>query len=304
MALIKSCTVEGGNFGDDINLLLWERLFPNLQKLDGRIHFYGIGTVLGGQHEVGIKKVVMGAGLGETNSVVSDANWEIRWVRGPLTAKEFGLPVESAIGDPAILWPELHVGHDPYGPVGLIPHYATWDKFDWAAVAADAGMVAINPHLAPNQVILQMRKCSRILTESLHGAICADTMAIPWGACKLAHRFNEFKWRDWMATINRPYSALVVDRPLVREIGRFKSIANQVARLVQYKRYTRHPALRPVRVSTIEDARVVTRQLKQFCLDPSHFSCSDQVAIALQRKRMYERCAEFANAYQLEFSST
>ncbi len=302
MPLIKSCAIAGGNFGDDINLQLWERLFPNLHKLDGRVHFYGIGTVLGGRHDIGIKKVVLGAGIGETGSVSNDKNWEFCWVRGPLTAKEFGLPVNSGLGDPAILWPELSPGHDPDGPVGLIPHYATWDKFNWLAVAADAGMVAINPHHSPSQVISQMRNCSRIMAESLHGAICADAMEIPWTACILAHRFNEFKWRDWMATINRPYSALVMDRPLVNNIGYFKSLANRVARLVEYKRDTRHPALRPVAVATPEDAQLVAMALKRHSEEKHHFSCSDQATITQQRKQMHARCAAFAREYQLDFS--
>jgi succinoglycan biosynthesis protein ExoV len=249
-----------------------------------------------------MKKVVLGAGIGETGSVARDANWEFHWVRGPLTAREFGLSRESAIGDPAILWPELCAGHDAKGPVGLIPHYATWDKFDWEAVAADAGMVAINPHQAPNQVISQMRHCSRIMAESLHGAICADAMAIPWAACILAHRFNEFKWLDWMATINRPYAALAMDRPLVRVISPSKSIANRVARLIKFKRRTRYPALRPVAVSTPEDAQIVATTLARYCREKQQFSCSNPALIDQQRKRMYERCAEFANEYQLEFS--
>jgi hypothetical protein len=127
-------------------------------------------------------------------------------------------------------------------------------------------------------------------------------MAIPWAACILAHRFNEFKWLDWMATINRPYAALAMDRPLVREISYSKSIANRVARLIKFKHRTRHPALRPVAASTPEDAQIVAMTLKRYCMEKQHFSCSNPALIAQQRKRMYERCAEFANEYQLEFS--
>jgi succinoglycan biosynthesis protein ExoV len=301
LLLVKSCSVAGGNFGDDFNLQLWERIFPNLQKLEGRVHFYGIGTLLGGHHETTMKKVVLGAGLGETGNVASDTNWEFRWVRGPLTAREFGLPVESAIGDPAILWPELHAGHDANGPVGFIPHHATWDTFDWGSVAAKAGLLAINPHQTPDQVISQMRNCSGIMAESLHGAICADAMAIPWTPCILAHRFNEFKWRDWMETINRPYAAVVIDRPLVREVSPVKSIANRVARLVRFKRSSRYPALRPIAASTNADVRIVALALKRHSINTKLFCCSDPALIARQRQKMYARCSEFAKEYQLEF---
>ena len=246
---------------------------------------------------------MLGAGLGETGSVAKDNNWDFRWVRGPLTATEFGLPIESGIGDPAILWPELTPGHDAKGPVGLVPHYATWDKFDWATVAAHAGLVAINPHQSPNLVISQMRSCSRIMAESLHGAICADAMGIPWAACVLAHRFNEFKWRDWMATINRPFTAFEMDRPLVNKISATKSLSNRLARLIRYKRHTRHPALRPVCVATLDDAQRVSMALQRYAGEDKHFFCSDQKLIGQQRKQMLIRCSMFADQYQLEFSA-
>jgi succinoglycan biosynthesis protein ExoV len=303
LPFIKGCTVEGGNFGDDLNLQIWKRLFPNLIKLNGQVHFYGIGTVLGGRHDASSKKVVLGAGLGETGSVAKDNNWDFRWVRGPLTATEFGLPIESGIGDPAILWPELTPGHDAKGPVGLVPHYATWDKFDWATVAAHAGLVAINPHQSPNLVISQMRSCSRLMAESLHGAICADAMGIPWAACVLAHRFNEFKWRDWMATINRPFTAFEMDRPLVNKISATKSLSNGLARLIKYKRHTRHPALRPVCVATLDDAQRISMALQRYAGEDKHFLCSDQKLIGQQRKQMLIRCSMFADQYQLEFSA-
>ena len=145
MSLIRYCGIEGGNFGDDINLQLWDKLFPDLRILTGRILFYGVGTLLDGRHDQTRKKVVLGTGIGEAGTALNDPNWDFRWVRGPMTAKEFGLPAERAIGDSAILWPGLTPGHDTQGPVGLVPHYATCDSFDWQTVGARAGMVTINP---------------------------------------------------------------------------------------------------------------------------------------------------------------
>ncbi len=302
MSLIKYCRIEGGNFGDDINLQLWERLFPNLSDLTGKIRLYGVGTLLDGIHDKAVRKVVLGTGIGEVDTVTPDRNWDFRWVCGPMTAHEFSLPVDLALGDPAILWPGLvGNGHAVDGPVGLVPHYATWDSFDWPSVASKAGMIAINPRKSPDDVIAQMRACSCILAESLHGAICADAMGIPWAACVLAHRFNEFKWRDWLATIHRPYAPLMMDRPLVKEISFAKGSANRLARLIQYKRSTRHPALRPVAPATAADADAVARQLHQYASNPLHFSCSTRKHIDWQRFAMLEKCAVFANEYKLQF---
>lgn len=302
MAPIKYCGIEGGNFGDDINLHLWQILFPNIADLNGRALFYGVGTLLDGHHEKSVKKVVLGSGIGEFASAIPDANWDFRWVRGPMTAAEFELPADAALGDAAILWPELTPGYDAHGPIGLVPHFGTWDSYDWVSVAAQAGMCAINPHQSPSAVIRQMRGCSRILAESLHGAIFADALHIPWAACILAHRFNEFKWRDWLATIGRAYAPLIMDRPLVTQLGCGKALANTLARMVRYKRHTRYPALRPVAVARPEDARAVADTLHRYGRQTGHFGCSTPEAIARQKERMYQRCASFADEYRLQFT--
>lgn len=297
------CRIEGGNFGDDLNLVLWKRLFPNFSELAGRgVQFYGVGTLLDGPQDRNIKKVVLGTGIGELHQAARESNWDFRWVRGPRTAKEFGLPAESGLGDAAILWPELTADHDTFGPVGLVPHYMTYDGFDWGLVARQADMVVINPRQSPSAVIKQMRGCSRILAESLHGGICADAMGIPWAACVLAHRFNEFKWRDWLETIGRAYEPLLTDRPLVRSISAGKSWANQMARLVNYRAHTRHPALRPVAPATASDVQQVAQTLSDFARNEDYFQCSSALAIAAQRGRMEARCAAFARDYGLQFN--
>ncbi|MGH8819802.1 MAG: polysaccharide pyruvyl transferase family protein [Rhodoferax sp.] len=303
MPLIHYCNIAGGNFGDDINLQLWSRLFPDLSTLTGQVLFYGIGTLLDGRHDATVRKVVLGTGLGRNLARVPDySNWDFRWVRGPGTAKEFGLPHELALGDSAILWPELLLGHDAAGPVGLIPHHATCDSFDWAGVASKAQMTVINPRQAPSEVIGQMRECSRVLTESLHGAICADAMGIPWAACVLAHRFNEFKWRDWLATVNRPHAPLVMKVPLVRSITRTKSVANRLARWIRYKRSTRRPALRPVAAATAQDVQQVAAVLRDYGRCAGNFSCSDPSDVARQKERMLSQCEQFARDYKLLFT--
>ena len=301
---LKYCPIEGGNFGDTLNTMVWRTLFPNLSSLRPDVLVYGIGTLLDGRHDRARKKVVLGSGLGEARAALPDPNWEFRWVRGPLSAREFGISQTLALGDPALLWPELQagLGGTPSGPTGLIPHYRTWDSFDWQQVAHDAGMRAINPRQSPSDVIAQLRGCSRIMAESLHGAICADAMAIPWAPCILAHRFNEFKWNDWLATVQRPLVPMVADRPLVRNISTAKAWSNRLARLVHYKAHTRRPALRPVAPATLADARRVSDALATYARVDAHFACSTPTHIAQQRQRMLHACARFAQDYGLRFT--
>ena len=301
---IKYCPIEGGNFGDTLNTMVWDRLFPDLSKLKEGILVYGIGTLLDGRHDRSKKKIVLGSGLGEAHAALPDPNWEFRWVRGPLSAHEFGLSSELALGDPAVLWPELQAGcgGTAGGPIGLIPHYRTWDSYDWVTVAANAGMVAINPRLSPSAVIAQTRACSKVMAESLHGAICADAMAIPWAPCVLAHRFNDFKWMDWLATVNRPFAPMVADRPLVRSLGKPKALINRLARLVHYKAHTRRPALRPVTQATPADALQVSHALALYARNEANFGFSRPADIDRQRQRMLAACHAFATDYGLSFT--
>lgn len=300
--LLKYCQIAGGNFGDDLNTLIWPRLFPDLAQLAGRVLFYGVGTLLDGRHDRAVKKVVLGTGVGEAHAALKDPNWDFRWVRGPHSAREFNLSQEFALGDSSLLWPELDRKAEGCGPIGLVPHYATWNSYDWASVAANAGMRAIDPRQSPSTVIAQMRSCSRILSESLHGAICADTMSIPWAPCILAHRFNDFKWKDWLATVQRPFSPLVMDRPLVRKIGGPKAFANQLARWTRYRRNTRYPALRPVAAATAEDAIRVSEVLYRYSRCETNFSCSKPSDLARQKERMLTACFDFARDYELRFT--
>jgi succinoglycan biosynthesis protein ExoV len=300
--VIRYCQIAGGNFGDDLNTLIWPGLFPDMAQLTGRALFYGVGTLLDGRHDKTVKKVVLGSGIGEKHAARSDPNWDFRWVRGPRSAQEFNLSEKLALGDPALLWHELKKRSDGQGAIGLIPHYATWDSYDWTHVASNAGMIAINPRQSPAAVTGQMRTCSRILSESLHGAICADAMGIPWSACVLAHRFNDFKWRDWLATVQRPFTPLVMDRPLVRTIRRSKALVNRLARWTNYRPYTSYPALRAAAAATIDDVWHVSETLYRYGKDESKFSCSKSSDVARQRDRMMTACADFARDYELRFT--
>ncbi len=300
---LKYCPVAGGNFGDDLNTLLWPRIFPDLHRLASEVTVFGIGTLLDGRHTQGGKKVVLGSGLGEQRCAHLDKRWEFRWVRGPLTAKAFGLSSAHALGDAALLWPDLleRRVQKLSGPVGLIPHFRTWDNFDWHRVGALADIVVINPRQCPSQVVEDLRRCSRVLAESLHGGICADALGVPWAPCILAHRFNEFKWQDWMATIGRPFEPLVADRPLVRHISRGKAWANYAARRLRYKEDSRRPALRPIHAASDVDIWAVAQRLRAFAAQEQHFACSSERALVLQRSAMVDACRSFANDYALRF---
>ena len=298
---LNYCHIPGGNFGDDLNLELWSNIFPNIYREDNRFEIYGIGTLLGAKHNQK-KKIVLGSGLDAASSASRAKNFEYYWVRGKLTAKALGISEDLALGDAAILWPNLfEVEPKSNGRIGLIPHWKTWDSYDWEKVASSVGLQAISPKQHPEAVLDQILKCSKIISESLHGAIFADAIGVPWSACVLAHRFNKYKWEDWLTTIERPFTGFVADRPLVNNIPIGKSIANRIGHWLGYSHKTSFSHLRPVRAATMKDEKHIANSLLKHAKDESNFNCSNKETITLQRKKMLVACAHFAQNYQLEF---
>jgi succinoglycan biosynthesis protein ExoV len=295
------CAIPGGNFGDDLNPQLWPRLFPDLGSHRHDARLYGIGTLLGGRHDGGGAKLVLGSGGGDTTPRRLQGQWDFRWVRGPLTARTMQLDSRHVLGDSAWLWDGLRVPLQPDGTIGLVPHCATWSGYDWPRVAALAGMRAINPQRAPDAVVDDMRRCSMILTESLHGAVFADAMGIPWAVCRLSYRFNEFKWRDWTQFIRRCFEPHDVSVALASQLRRRKALTNRLARWADFRGQSRYNPLRPVANATAAEAAKVADELRRFGADTSRFACSPPSFVARQTERMVDACAAFAKDYGLTF---
>lgn len=197
--------VQGGNFGDDLNEFLWEKIFgqPIEQLGEKETYFIGVGTRLRRKNiPVNKKIVVFGAGYGyETISPIVDENWDIRCVRGPLTAEKLKISLDKVITDPAILtalqYPEYDKEHD----VSFIPHHLTVLEDNWENVCSGLKMNFINPTAHPDRVIEEIIKSKLVISESLHGAIIADSFRIPWIPVYTRSHFSKFKWDDWAASM-------------------------------------------------------------------------------------------------------
>ncbi len=295
------CAMPGGNFGDDLNLVLWPTLFPDFASHLHDAQLYGIGTLLGGRYDRKTYKLVLGSGRGDAGAPIDQGLWDFRWVRGPMTARTLGLPLDKALGDGAWLWDGLAAPLQPSFRVGLVPHWATWDSFDWPLVASLAGMHAVNPRQHPSAVVNELRRCSLVLTESLHGAIFADAMGIPWAACRLSYRFNAFKWRDWLQSIGRPFEPHDAPVALAATLSEHKAVLNRLARWTDFRGASRYNPLRPVAASGLGDAWRVADDLDRFSRDTARFGCSAPTFVARQKERMLDACAAFAKDYGLAF---
>lgn len=197
-----------GNFGDDLNLWLWDEILPNWREWRPEATLFGVGTVLNdaalSQHPT---PVVMGSGVGygarPTRSTL--ANCEFRAVRGPLSADALGLSSNTPMLDPAMLIPDLKGmgGLKLQSRAIFIPHYSTANlDIGWEALCDDVGIDYVSPQQDSKAVILRIANAPLVLTESMHGAILADAYRVPWVPLEINDSFNKFKWNDWAKSLD------------------------------------------------------------------------------------------------------
>ena len=95
-----------GNFGDDLNLWLWDFLLPGFREVHPEMLLVGVGTVLNrALLPAKTRKLVVGSGFGygALPDISDKDEWDIRCVRGPLTAGKLGLDADMGIIDPAVM---------------------------------------------------------------------------------------------------------------------------------------------------------------------------------------------------------
>lgn len=206
---------EHGNFGDDLNLWLWDFLLPGFREIHDETMLVGVGTVLNtALLPSGIRKLVIGSGFGYgALPDMSDRNeWDIRCVRGPLTAEKAGLDPALGIIDPAVMVSEMpEFKNLPKIPgTTFIPHWESAVAGLWPAVCETAGVHYVDPRGEARSVIRRIAQSEIILAESMHAAILADAFRVPWVAVSTSRSINSFKWNDWARTVEVSYKPLHV----------------------------------------------------------------------------------------------
>lgn len=223
-----------GNFGDDLNEWLWPRLLPGLEAKHDDTALIGIGSILGkNSAPEARRRVVMGTGIRRPKTApVIDGSWDIRFVRGPITASALGVGAEKVITDGAIClnllsWPQV----DKLYEVGFVPHYHFVTDYP-AVLSLSNGFKVIDPRLPVEEAIQSIRQCKRIVTESLHGAIIADLFRIPWTRISLYSWQTEsvdvssLKWLDWSLSMKVDgFPSVTSALPVIRRpLGRLRSL--------------------------------------------------------------------------------
>jgi len=202
------------NFGDDLNGVLWPRLLPSLFDETGNQGFMGIGTLVGMATPGCVRLHVFSTGAGYDAVDTWRVERRIWCVRGPITARLLG--TDTALTDGAILAPDI-MGPptgDPSGrTVGVIPHWQSLHFPGWEAACQAAGFRLISPIDTPERVHASIGGVSLLLTESLHGAIFADAMGIPWIPFVTTRNVSVLKWVDWCLSMGMAFTPVPLPPP-------------------------------------------------------------------------------------------
>jgi len=201
-----------GNFGDDLNAWLWPRLIPEMLDDDDSTLFVAIGSILDRRIPQEPQKIVFGTGVGYGLLPVLDERWQVRCVRGPLTARALGLPARLAVTDPAALVRTVRTGPASKShKVSFIPHFRSPRRAEAAGLdldklCASVGINYIDPRKGVESVLAAIESSEMVLAEAMHGAIVADALRIPWVPLQLYDQILNLKWHDWCGSLGIEYT--------------------------------------------------------------------------------------------------
>ncbi len=192
--------------------LLNKKLLNNKLLSDGLLSdgLLSDGTI--GHSSLTTKLVIFGTGVGyELPLSAIPIAWDIRCLRGPLSAQRLGLPANKAITDSGLLIAQVFETSgqqtDQRASCSFMPHvsHANIAAENWQRISQQAGVRYIDPRWTVEKILQAIAASDRLLTESLYGAIAAEALRIPWIPVVSSPRIYSFKWQDWCASLNLFY---------------------------------------------------------------------------------------------------
>lgn len=239
---------EVGNFGDDLNPWLWDKLLPDFFDDDDSEILVGIGTLINHKLPKEPIKHFLGSGFGYGDMPKIDDKFIFHAVRGPKTAEALGIDPKFAITDSAILIRNVEVpkADKKEYKFGFIPHYQSSRYYPWETLAEELGFNYICTEWDVERILIEMSKCEVLICEAMHGAIVADALRIPWIPVYCYDYISVFKWQDWLATLEleyKPYritSLFDAERNLSSK-DKFKNKIKRTLKLIGLWRENWHP---------------------------------------------------------------
>ncbi len=205
------------NFGDYLNLWLWEKLIPNVLDEDERTAFVGLGTLINDslprRTPRALRRVIFSTGAGYEKGMPDlDDSYRIYCLRGPLSAKAIDMPPELGVADGAILVRRLiNINSRKVHKFAYMPHY-NFAGEGWKSVCEQLGFGYIDPSWPTEKVLSSINNTEILLCEAMHGAIVADALRVPWIPIVTHPTILPFKWQDWCLSIGVEYQPVPMKR--------------------------------------------------------------------------------------------
>lgn len=202
------------NFGDELGpaILLRLGVRPVRVYAPSNADIVTCGSVM--SYISGQEKIIWGTG--DTKPHKIDASkFDIRAVRGTLTADQVNASPRVPLGDPGILVGRLW--GRPWKKrwrCGWVPHYVARKEDEPPGVDK-----VIDPTGDVDAVIADMGRCATIVSSSLHGLIVAASMRIP--TMRISDRRiigGDYKYLDYLSAMVDPHLGSSQSR-LVAAIG-------------------------------------------------------------------------------------
>lgn len=230
------------NFGDDLNLILIEKIskkkvipyrYSIMGKLGKKKNYLCIGSIL--NVLTNQQTEVWGSGVLSDQLSLPARPVKVNAVRGPLTRQyliDKGVECPEVYGDPAILLP---IYFQPQTLIkkyklGVIPHY----KDTYLPIVKEYGcskeiqILDMMNYGSCQEFIDRISSCEYIISSSLHGIIIADTYNIPnlWVEFSDNVQGAGYKFRDYYLSAGKE-----IDSPL--QISSHKPLSSLIDRINQ-----------------------------------------------------------------------
>lgn len=196
-----------GNFGDDLNPWLWEKLFGDFSNYKKDLDFIGIGSILDNRIKSDNDKIVFGSGVRDFDFDINQiSNIKVLFVRGPISSKLTNN--SNYLTDAAYalrLLPKKT--YTKKYKASIIPYFRHAYQFNWGLFEKFTGIHVIMPTQHVEKVIEEINQSEKILASAMHGAILADVYRVPWMRVKFSKHghesplTSELKWSDWLSSV-------------------------------------------------------------------------------------------------------
>jgi len=138
---------------------------------------------------------------------------------------------DLALTDPAILIAALpRFQNLARRGVIFVPHWKSVGIGTWPSICREAGIDYVDPRQDSELVIRRIGSATLVLAESMHAAIVADALRVPWISVTTTPEFLAFKWADWAASLGMTISTCLLKPSSLQE-----ALRNRMLLLSQHR---------------------------------------------------------------------